>query len=203
MRIPRNRASRDSPVVFYKAAWISLIGPSRPTSPIYSMLSSMSSAGLDGDIFPKYFSSTATTRMRTCSTTARCSWPSRITHEHRKSVGNLNQAARLHTRESAEYRRHISIRLAKPASDPYSMPAWQAVQKLLRPAGALRWPKVQAHPDQTGLLQIERNAANGMRQWRQTDPAHSQQPQAGAGTQDEQDHLGALTAKRHPHRDLL
>src|SRR5439155_20563776 len=70
------------------------------------------------------------------------------------------------------------IRLAKPAWDPYSMRVWPVVQKLPAPAAALRWQKVQAHPDQTGLLQTERNAANGMRPRRQANPSHSQQPQA-------------------------
>src|SRR6266550_5831899 len=78
----------------------------------------------------------------------------------------------------AEYRRHIPIRLAEPTWDPYSMRVWPVVQKLPAPAAALRWQKVQAHPDQTGLLQTERNAANGMRPRRQANPSHSQQPQA-------------------------
>src|ERR1039458_511645 len=86
MRTPRNKVSRASPVVFCKAAWTSPIARLRPTSLIHSISSSMSSAGLDGDTFPKYCSSTDTTRMRTCSTTARCSWPSRITYEHRHRI---------------------------------------------------------------------------------------------------------------------
>jgi hypothetical protein len=82
------------------------------------------------------------------------------------------------TRGFAEYRRHLPIRLAKPAWDPYSMRVWPVVQKLPAPAAALRWQKVQAHPDQTGLLQTERNAANGTRPRRQANRSHSQQPQA-------------------------
>src|SRR5256886_10939697 len=78
----------------------------------------------------------------------------------------------------AEYRRHLPIRLPKPGLDPYSMRVWLAEQKLPAPAAALRWQKVQAHPDQTGLLQTERNAANGMRPRPQANPSHSQQPQA-------------------------
>src|SRR6266853_7048596 len=96
----------------------------------------------------------------------------------RHSAGNRNLAARLHTRGLAEYRRHLPIRLAKPAWDPYSMHVSRVVQKLPAPAATLRWQKVKAHPDQTGLLQTERNAANGMRSRPQANPSHSQQPQA-------------------------
>ena len=56
--------------------------PSRQTSPIRSTSSSMSSAGPDADTFPKFCSSTATTRMRTYSITGRCTWRSRTTREH-------------------------------------------------------------------------------------------------------------------------
>jgi hypothetical protein len=70
----------------------------------------------------------------------------------------------------AEYRRHRPIRLAKPALDPYSMRVWPAVQKLPAPAATLRWQKVKAHPDQTGSLQTERIAANGMQPRPQANP---------------------------------
>jgi hypothetical protein len=43
---------------------------------------STSSARLDAGTFPKFCSLTDTTQMRICSTTARCTSPSRITHEH-------------------------------------------------------------------------------------------------------------------------
>src|SRR4029077_17829959 len=71
----------------------------------------------------------------------------------------------------AEYRRHLPIRLAKPALDPYSMRVWPAVQKLPAPAATLRWQKVKVHPDQTGSLQTERIAANGMRPRPQANPS--------------------------------
>ena len=90
----------------------------------------------------------------------------------------ISKSARLHTRGLAEYRRHLPIRLAEPTWDPYSMRVWPAVQKLPAPAAALRWQKVQTHPDQTGLLQTEMNAANAMRPRRQANPTRSQQPQA-------------------------
>src|SRR2546429_4589944 len=96
----------------------------------------------------------------------------------RHSAGNRNRAGRLHTRGLAEYRRHLPIRLAKPAWDPYSMRVSRVVQKLPASAATLRRQKVKAHPDQTGLLQTERHAANGMRPRPQANPSHSQQPRA-------------------------
>src|SRR5258708_39116208 len=86
MRTPRNKASRGSPVAFCKAVWTYPIGPSRQTSPIRSTSSFKSSVGSDADTFQKSSKSTDITRMRTYSITARCSWPSRIKHEHRHRV---------------------------------------------------------------------------------------------------------------------
>jgi hypothetical protein len=83
MQTLRNKGSRGSQVVFCKAAWTSPIAPSKPTSLIHSTSLSTLSVGPDADTFPKSSSSTDTTPMPTCSTTAPCSWPSRITNEHR------------------------------------------------------------------------------------------------------------------------
>jgi type IV secretory pathway VirB2 component (pilin) len=59
-------------------------GPLRRTSPTRSMSSSISSADPDADTFPKSSLSMDMTRIQTFSTTARCSWPSRITHDQQK-----------------------------------------------------------------------------------------------------------------------
>src|SRR4051812_41697551 len=74
--------------------------------------------------------------------------------------------------------RHFSIRLGEPAWDPYWRRGWPVVQKLPAPAAALRWQRVQALQDQTGSLQTERNAANGMRPPRQANPIRNQPRQA-------------------------
>ncbi len=64
-------------------SWKNADAPSKPTSLIHSTSLSTLSVGPDADTFPKFSSSTDTTPMPTCSTTAPCSWPSRITYEHR------------------------------------------------------------------------------------------------------------------------
>src|SRR4029077_13051991 len=72
----------------------------------------------------------------------------------------------------------LPIRLAKSAWDLNLMRVWPAVQKLPARAAPLRWQRLKAHLDQTGLLQTERNAANETLPRPQANPSHSQQPQA-------------------------
>jgi hypothetical protein len=88
-----------------------LTAPSRRTSLIRSMSSSMSSAGQDADISRKFSSSTATTRTRTCSITAQCSWPSRNNHEHRQQI----------SRRALSLLRSTSGSFSNPTTTPRSL----------------------------------------------------------------------------------
>src|SRR5439155_455286 len=80
-RIPHNKDLRASRVVFCKAVWTYRIARSKQTSRIRSTSLSIWSAGPDADTSPRFSSSTATTPMRTFSTTALYSKPNRSRDE--------------------------------------------------------------------------------------------------------------------------
>src|SRR5258708_18370990 len=68
--------------------------------------------------------------------------------------------------------------------------------KLPAQVAALRWQRVKAHLDQTGLLQTERNAASETLPRPQPNPSHSQQPQAWRRNRSEE-HTSELQSPDH------